>query len=78
MSTSPPSNKNNKDLFRYASMGTQMLALIGVAVFLGLKIDQWLKFSFPLLVWFLPLLTICGLMYRFYKETTKSKKDNEE
>lgn len=78
MNPNPPSNKNNKDLIRYASMGTQMLVVIGVAVFLGLKIDQWLKFSFPLLVWFLPLLAICGLMYQFYKETTKRKNDNEE
>ena len=77
MSSKPPSNKNNKDLIRYASMGTQMLVIIGIAVFLGFKIDKWLRFSFPLFVWLLPLLTICGLMYRFYKETSKRKNDEE-
>ena len=78
MNSKLSSNNNKKDLIRYAGMGTQMLAVIGVAVFFGLKIDKWLKFSFPLLVWLLPLLAICGLMYQFYKETSKRKNDNAE
>ena len=78
MSSKPSSNSNKRDLLRYAGMGTQMLVVIGIAVFLGLKSDQWLNFSFPLLVWLVPLLAICGLMYQFYKETSKRKNDNKK
>ena len=78
MSRKSPTNNSKKDLIRYAGMGTQMLVVIGIAVFLGLKIDKWLKFSFPLLVWLLPLLVICGLFYQFYKETSKRKNNNAE
>jgi uncharacterized membrane protein YhiD involved in acid resistance len=76
MNSKPPSNNGKRDLIRYAGMGTQMLVMIGVAVFLGLKADRWLKISFPLLVWLLPLLVICSLMYQFIKETSKRKDDN--
>ena len=78
MSSNQSSNDNKKDLIRYAGMGTQMLVMIGIAVFLGFKADKWLKFSFPLLVWLLPLLTICGLLYQFFKETSKKKDDNSQ
>jgi len=46
---------------------------IGLAVFLGLKLDGWLHFSFPVLVWAIPLLVIVVIMYKMIKET-KSRK----
>jgi len=75
MNSRPPSNNSNRDLIRYASMGTQMLIAIGLAVFIGLKLDGLLKLSFPLLVWLLPLLVLSGLIYQFIKETSKRKND---
>lgn len=57
---------------RYAGMGLQFLVSIGIGLFIGLKADQWLQISFPFLVWFLPLLIIFGLIYKFYKDTTKN------
>ena len=35
---------------RYAGLATQMLVGLGIAVFIGLKADKWLKLSFPILV----------------------------
>ncbi|MBC7873265.1 MAG: AtpZ/AtpI family protein [Ferruginibacter sp.] len=74
MSSKPPSNNSNRDLLRYASLGTQMLVSIGLAVFLGLKADQWLKTS-PLLACVLPLLTLSVIFYKIFRETSRSKKD---
>jgi hypothetical protein len=59
---------------RYAGLATQMLAGLGVAVFAGLKSDKWLKLSFPLLSWLLPLLVLGGILYRIIKDTSPGKK----
>ncbi|MEO7925011.1 MAG: AtpZ/AtpI family protein [Chitinophagaceae bacterium] len=76
MTSKPPSNNNNRDLVRYASLGTQLFVSIGLAVFLGLKADQWLKTS-PLLACVLPLLTLAGIFYKLAKETAKPPKDDK-
>ncbi len=66
-------NESNKQLMRYAGMAMQFLISIGLGVFLGLKADGWLKMSFPLLVWLLPLLIIIALIYNIVKETSAKK-----
>ena len=76
MNSKPPSNKGNRDLVRYASLGTQMLVAIGLAVFLGLKGDKWLNTS-PLLACILPLLTLIGIFYKLMRETAKPPKDEK-
>ncbi|HEY1872728.1 MAG TPA: AtpZ/AtpI family protein [Chitinophagaceae bacterium] len=70
-------NKNNlNDLFRYASMGTQIFVGLGLAVFIGLKADKWLKISAPLLVIILPVIVLVGIIYKIVKETSKQKNGN--
>ncbi len=64
---------SKKQLIRYAGLTTQFLVSIALGVFLGLKSDGWLKISFPLLVWLLPLLIIASLIYNIIKETTPKK-----
>ncbi len=66
-------NENNKPLMRYAGLAMQFLVSIGLGVFLGLKADGWMKISFPLLVWLLPLLIIIGIIYNILKETSAKK-----
>jgi F0F1-type ATP synthase assembly protein I len=68
----PPNNK--RDLLRYASLGTQLLVAIGIAVFIGLKADKWLHTS-PLFSCVLPLLILFGIFYKLFKETSAKKKD---
>jgi hypothetical protein len=62
-------DENNRELWKYAGMGAQFIVAIGIAVFLGMKFDQWLKFSFPLMVWLLPLLFIIGIIVKIIKDT---------
>jgi F0F1-type ATP synthase assembly protein I len=76
MSSNQSSNKNNRDVFRYASLGTQLLVAIGLAVFAGLKADKWLHTS-PLLACILPLLTLFVIFYKLMKETAKPPKDEK-
>jgi F0F1-type ATP synthase assembly protein I len=52
-----------------------MLAAIGIAVFLGIKADEWLNSS-PLITAVLPLLVLFGIFYKLIRQTSK-KKDNE-
>lgn len=73
MNNKPPPN-NNRDILRYASLGTQMLVSIGIAVFIGLKLDGWLH-TLPLFSCALPLLVLVGIFYKLMRETGNKKKD---
>jgi chromate transport protein ChrA len=73
MESKQRSNKNYSDLLRYASMGTQIFVALGLAVFVGLKIDKWLKISAPLLVIILPVIVLVGIIYKIVKETSEQK-----
>jgi F0F1-type ATP synthase assembly protein I len=61
----------NRELMRYAGMGAQFLVGIGMGIFFGIKLDKWFNFSFPLLVWLLPLFIITGLIIKIIKDTSK-------
>ncbi|GAA4748719.1 AtpZ/AtpI family protein [Flavisolibacter ginsenosidimutans] len=61
------------DLLRYAGLGGQILVALGIAVFAGYKADKWLKISFPLLVWALPLIVVSLMIYKLIKDTSKKK-----
>jgi F0F1-type ATP synthase assembly protein I len=74
MNSKPPPDSNKKFFMRYASLGTQLLAAIGLAVFIGLKADKWLHTS-PLLACVLPLLTLSAIFYKLFKETGRQQKD---
>jgi len=63
---------------RYAGLATQMLISLGIAVFIGVKADKWLKLSFPILPWLLPLLTLAAIIYRIIKETGPSNNDKQQ
>ena len=70
--------KDNRLLFRYAGFATQLIVALGLTVFIGMKIDQWLKFKNPLAVWVLPLLVIIGLIVKVIKDTAPKKPGNEK
>ncbi len=73
MESKQRSNNNYSDLLRYASMGTQIFVALGLAVFVGVKVDKWLKISAPLLVLILPVIVLVGMIYKIVKETSKQK-----
>jgi hypothetical protein len=61
------------DLLKYAGLGSQILVSLGIAVFVGYKIDRWLKIPLPLLVWLLPLVVLIGMIVKLIKETSGKK-----
>ena len=74
--TEPMNNKKKTDnslLLKYAGLATQILIGLGLAVFIGLKIDEWINIKMPLAVWLLPLLVITALIYKVIKDTTIKK-----
>jgi hypothetical protein len=71
-----PPNNSNREFIRYAGLGTQILAALGLAVFAGLKGDKWLHTS-PLLVCILPLLILLVIFYKLVRETAKPPKDEK-
>jgi F0F1-type ATP synthase assembly protein I len=76
MTSKPSSNSNRRFLLRYASLGTQLLVAIGLALFIGLKADRWLNTS-PLFTCALPLLILVGIFYKLLRETAKPPKDEK-
>ena len=72
-----PSPNNKKEFYRYASLGTQILAGLGLAVFVGLKLDGWLH-SLPLFSSTLPLLVLGGIFYKLMGETSNRRKSGGE
>ena len=72
----PSPNKDDKrssypQLGQYAGMAFQFLAAIGVAVFLGYKLDKLLNWGMPVWVWALPLLVIIGMIAGVIRNSSK-------
>ena len=63
----------NNLLWKYAGLATQFLVGIGLALYAGLKLDQWLKIKMPLAVWVLPLLVILGVIIKIIIDTASKK-----
>jgi len=63
--------ESNRQLLRYGGLALQMLLSIALGIYLGIKTDEWLQFSFPLLVWLFPLLIIAAIIIKIIKETGK-------
>lgn len=61
----------NKDTMRYAALATQFLVAIGISVFFGLKLDEWVNWQIPLWVWILPLLVISAIIIRIIRDSSK-------
>jgi hypothetical protein len=69
---------SSNDLMRYAGLGGQIFAALGIAVFAGYKVDGWLHTSIPLLVWLLPLAVLSMMIYSMIKDTSKHKREHEK
>jgi Putative F0F1-ATPase subunit Ca2+/Mg2+ transporter len=69
-------NDGRRQLMRYAGLGGQMAVSIGLAVWLGVKADKWLKVNFPIFSWFVPLLVIVVMLLQIIKANS-GKKDEK-
>ena len=66
-------SSNRAELLRYAGLSSEVLASVGISVYLGIKADKWLKLSFPVFSLSLPLLVIISLIVRLVKESSRKK-----
>ena len=65
--------ERRRELVRWAGFSTEVVGSVGISVFLGIKADKWLKLSFPILSWALPLLVIVVLLINLVKAGSKKK-----
>jgi hypothetical protein len=72
---SGPGSDGRRDLIRYAGLSTEVAASVGVSLWLGIKADKWLKVSFPILSWALPLLVIVVLIVQLIKSSPGRKNE---
>jgi len=63
---------------RYAGLSTQVAVSVGVAVWLGVKADKWLKLSFPIFSLVVPLLVIVFVLVELIKANTGKKDEKIE
>ncbi|MEP7376616.1 MAG: AtpZ/AtpI family protein [Chitinophagaceae bacterium] len=73
----PFSSNSQKDILRYAGLGTQMLAAIGIAVFAGLKADQRLH-TLPLFSCSLPLVVLLAVFYKLMRQTDNKNNGSDQ
>jgi hypothetical protein len=66
-----PDDRNVHGWQRYAGLTIQFLGSIGLAVWLGLKLDHWLLWGIPVLIWLLPLLVITGMIFSIIRNHSK-------
>jgi F0F1-type ATP synthase assembly protein I len=68
---------NYSSWVKYMGLGSQLLVLIGLAVYGGIKLDAKLTVS-PLFIILLPLLALSITFYQIIKETTQNKNKQNE
>lgn len=63
-------NKNLKkdkkqfdDFIRYSGLAFEMIAIMGIGVWIGVKIDRWMELSFPVATLILMILSVIGAIY---------------
>lgn len=55
--------KQFDDFIRYSSLAFEMMIIMGIGVWLGVKLDQWLNMSFPVFTLGLMILAVIGAIY---------------
>jgi len=59
--------KSPNNFLKYSNLGLQLLLVIGVSSWLGLKIDEYLGIKFPVFLLTMMLLSLGGMMYKLYR-----------
>lgn len=73
----PPKPKQNKErsplesYARYSSLAFQMFAIIGLGIYGGFKLDQWLKMRFPVFTLLFSVISVTAAIYTAVKDLLK-------
>lgn len=70
----PPSSRKPRynTALKYAGLGAEMLAMLGIATFGGYKLDGWCAWGFPLFIIIFPLLALVVFLWRLIKATVRN------
>jgi F0F1-type ATP synthase assembly protein I len=61
--------KKQLDQFvKYSSLAFEMAAIMGIGVFAGHQIDQWLALKFPIFTLILMILAVVGAIYHVIRK----------
>jgi hypothetical protein len=63
--------KPTNNFLKYSSLGLQLLVTIGIAAWVGIKIDSYLQLKFPAFLLTLVFVSFAGMIYRLYKSIDK-------
>lgn len=75
MKKKEPDNKNAlKNYAKYSSIAVQMLVIIGLGVFAGLKFDEWLDLKFPVFTLIMSILSVVLAIYYVTRDFLKKDK----
>ena len=66
--------KKNNEALKYMGLGTQMLVLLGIAVWGGIELDKKTGFKFPLFVVLFPVIALFYSLYSLIKKLNNTKK----
>ena len=74
----PPKPKPDKEkrpplesYARFSSLAFQMFAIIGIGIFGGVKLDEWLKIGFPVFTVLLSIISVGAAIYTAVKDLSK-------
>lgn len=63
-----PKNQKPKrqldDFIRYSSLAFEMIVIMGLGTWIGVKIDQWLNLNFPAFTLGLMILSVIAAVYQ--------------
>jgi hypothetical protein len=62
---------------KYSTMAIQMIVVVCLGVFGGIKLDHWLKFGFPIFTLSLSVLSVFAAVYLSIKDIIKNKPEKE-
>ncbi len=63
--------KPSNDFLKYSSLGIQLVVAIGLAAWLGHKLDQYMNIAFPAFLLGFVFLTFGGMIYQLYRSLKK-------
>lgn len=63
--------KKFDDFIRYSNLAFEMIAIMGLSVFAGFKIDRWLDLSFPAFTLAFMIISVIAAIYHAIKKFLK-------
>lgn len=74
MEQEPTGQKKQKpynSYLKYSGLSIQFLAVIGLAVYAGYRLDAYLALQFPAFTLLFAMLALGGMIYKLYRTITK-------